>query len=301
MLQLIKEELRRYARSPLCIAFHLLTLYNAYAFAVLSNGNAADNPITMPIYYLFDTPTAELVLFELLLAGITVSVMIGRAHKSNITRNKLIFGHTKAQIYWSSIISSLIFAFVKGLSFSLIAVTMTWSVALSHTNFPLLYMIAVIIGASLVFVPVCALFAVASLSLSKRWLSISLSVLLIFVGTLYTDRIEQRLNEQEFITPIIKKAVWKDGIKIKPAVYGDPYPNPDYVSGFDRKVYSTIFRLLPVKQYKDQVWFSNCYGYQYSFTVDHYKESIKISYASVLSIFPLYVVGYIICRKKTIW
>ena len=283
LFKLIFAELRRYYRSPIVLVLQALTVYNAYAFYVFSCGRVEKGPVEDLIYSIFSIPQTDFVIWEMLVLGITVSIVVGRSIASRSAVNKLVSGHSKGKIYCSSLIAAMIFGAVKGLSFSLVYVSLTW---VPKNQTPAL--IATYIGAALPFVLIAAFFAASMLFIPNRSLAMVLCISLLLTGVFIEGNLEQSLNQP----------------KIRVDLSGKVRDNPKYVSGIRRIIYTHIFDRLPFRQFKESteiewpLWIDQRPDEDEIY--NSHLEKLKKPIAQTLSATAcMFLFGYLIYRKKS--
>lgn len=166
------------------------------------------------------------------------SMFFGTEYSDGTIRNKIIVGHTRTNLYLSSLFTTftatllILSAWLVG---ALVAVPMLgfWKMGALH----LLEYLLIAVTFVLAFSAICT--AVNLLS-SNKAVTVIVSVLLflgllIFAGVLYSALIEPEMVGGIQLTP--------DGLQMV-----DPTPNPKYVSGLRREIYDFIVDFLPTGQ-----------------------------------------------------
>lgn len=166
------------------------------------------------------------------------SMFFGTEYSDGTIRNKIIVGHTRTNLYLSSLFTTftatllILSAWLVG---ALVAVPMLgfWKMGALHLFEYLLIAVTFVLA----FSAICT--AVNLLS-SNKAVTVIVSILLflgllIFAGVLYSA-----LSEPEMVGGI---QLTPDGLQMV-----DPTPNPKYVSGLRREIYDFIVDFLPTGQ-----------------------------------------------------
>lgn len=178
-----------------------------------------------------------------LLLGIFCAVFsglfFGTEYSDGSIRNKLSVGHTRRSVY----LANLLLCFAATLSFALAALfgglagipaLGLWKLDISVL---LLYLCLII----LLSAAYSAIAAFISMLCSNKAAASVVSILFILVLFLASARLDARLQEPEFIQDIVVTA--ENGMQ-----WGEPVPNPLYVSGSLRPVLQFLMLLLPTGQ-----------------------------------------------------
>lgn len=184
-------------------------------------------------HYYFNT----LPFFGLFLSVFT-SQFIGTEYSDGTIRNKIVIGHTRAEIYLSNLCVCLIAAFLLFAVWAFsgmigIPFLGTWSVGPSKLAE---YLILSFLG----IVMLTAIFTfISQLTLSKATSAI-LSILTALFLLMAASMIYNLLCEPETISEM---AVTINGIEA-----GAPMPNPNYVGGTLRTILQALLQILPTGQ-----------------------------------------------------
>lgn len=201
-------------------------------------------PTTWNLYYGDVKTCVDSVLFQLIpylpfLCTLVSSLFLGAEFEGNALRNKLIVGHTRAEVYFSAYLTVMaaclliLAAMLGGAGVS------GW---LRYRDFQmaggqLAYLILCCILCTMVFSAICVAFL---MNVPRKP---AIFVTLLFLAMLYsTSFFGARLNEAEMVYDGI--AISMDG----GVEFGDLIPNPAYVSGTTRKVFELLYDLLPTGQ-----------------------------------------------------
>lgn len=167
-----------------------------------------------------------------------ISFFVGTEYSDGTIRNKLIAGYTRTQVYISNFIVSL--AVCEGFVIMQLVGGLVGILFLGAWTIDIKVLIILIILQFLYTAALNGIFVMlAMLSPNKAVTtaaSIILSLLLLFIGSMFYNA----LQEPETISGVIMTL---DGVKM-----GEPEPNPAYISGMQRVIYSFITDSLPTSQ-----------------------------------------------------
>jgi len=166
------------------------------------------------------------------------SMFFGTEYSDGTIRNKMIVGHTRADIYLSSLLTTftatllIMSAWLLG---ALIAVPTLgfWKMGVLH----LLEYLLIAVMFVLAFSAICT--AVNILS-SNKAITIVISILLFLGLFIFASTIYNSLSQPQMTSGVIITA---NGMEM-----ADPAPNPNYISGETRKIYDFIVDFLPAGQ-----------------------------------------------------
>jgi len=221
--------------------------------------------------------TLYLLLGLILAAGI--SLIVGTEYSDGTIRNKVIVGHTRGQIYFSTLIvcavtSALVLLIHAGITYGI----GYWLFGAFQT--PINQIGGAVISAFFVGFVFSALFAAIAMNAQNKAVTAVVTMIL-FIGLTYlASAIGNALVEPEMTYEGM--VISMDGVQ-----FGDMIPNPAYVSGFQRAVYTFLYDLLPTGQLIQM------------YTLE-FAHSICWPVFSVLLFTLITVTGYMIFRKKDI-
>ena len=209
------------------------------AFIVIANYSPAVQSSENPIYLddVFHT-LYQIMAFAFV---ICISMTVGTEYSDGVIRNKLIVGHTRRNIYFSTLLlhmaSSLLMIVIHGVVSYGVGYLLFGGF---HTEFShLVYIIACSTLANLVFV---ALFVSISMNGSNKAVTVVVTTVL-YIAILYlASFIGARLSAEEMIYDGIR--ILSDGTM----QLGELVKNPNYISGMTRTVYKFIYDLIPTGQ-----------------------------------------------------
>lgn len=312
MIKLLRTELRLLLLNPLSYIPLLSTVITAFCFCDILNKKffAMTNTHKVSLAKMF-----FIILLDMLFVGIIAFVISGRDHANRTLKNKILQGYTRGCIYFSKILTALLYGFTLGLFFTVTVFAFTnitvhrdytpqklgslfsilFSESCSDTLFQLL--ITVFFGIILVFVLVTSLFSAISLTVSSRSVAIVLCII-VFVGSCpLAIQFDKELSQKE----TIRKLKTENGIVVYPNEY-IVYPNPEYVSGIRRTIRNQFIKALPIKQF--HVYYSNLAGnLGDSMLIEALKntpmKANQALLASVILTLQNVIVGYLFFRKKS--
>lgn len=185
--------------------------------------------------------------FALIIGGfcaIFSSLFLGTEYSDGTLRNKIVVGHTRTDIYLSSLLvsyaSTLLFmaAWLVG---SLVGVP-----TLGLWKMPVAGLLLYLLIALLFTAVFSAVFTAVGMLSSSKAHTVVVSVILFLILLIIAANVDNKLAEPEMASNV---EVTADGIRM-----GDPQPNPDYVSGTKRAVYEFIYDFLPTGQGTQMVY-----------------------------------------------
>lgn len=175
-----------------------------------------------------------------LFTTIFAALYLGTDHSNGTIRNKMIIGHTRAEIYLSNLITTA-FGGVLMLTVSMLATYAQGLCCGGSLGMPTGELALKIAAALCAVVAVCAICTLLGMLFSSKSTIITLALVLTFALTIGAILIESRLGEPEYISGY--ELTENGDIKMT-----DPEPNPYYVSGVTRDVISAVNDILPFGQ-----------------------------------------------------
>ena len=173
-----------------------------------------------------------------LFGAIFTSLFIGTEYSDGTIRNKFVIGHSRAAVYLSNLLVSgsamLLMAGVWMLA-ALIGVPFLGFWKTGAANLLLYLLIAVLFMAALT-----ALFTLVGMNVSGKAASAVASLLLALGLLLAAGMLFSSLSQPEMTSGV---TVTADGMSMT-----DPMPNPSYVGGMRREVYTFLMDALPTGQ-----------------------------------------------------
>lgn len=277
MRKLLNSESRHIVRSKL---FWLEVLFFAgfSAFVVMVNYSPAVQNSEYPIY--LDDVFFKLYQMMGFAFAVCISLIVGTEYSDGVIRNKLIVGHTRENIYFSTLLLHM------ALTLLMIVIHGVVSYGLGHLLFGgfqaecsrVVYIIVCSTLANLAFV---ALFVSIAMNVSNKAVTVVVTMVL-YIAILYaTAFIGARLSAEEMTYDGIR--ILSDGTM----QLGELVKNPNYVSGMTRTVYEFFYDLSPE-------------GQIIQMQSDEFIPCVRIPVLSGVLILLHTAVGYLLFRKKDI-
>lgn len=166
------------------------------------------------------------------------SMFFGTEYSDGTIRNKIIVGHTRTNIYMSSLVVTftatllIMSAWLVG-AFVAVPVLGFWKMGVMHLLEHLLIAVMLV----LVFSAICTV--VNTLS-SNKAVTVVISILLFLGLLIFASMIYYGLSEPEMTSGVQLTA---NGLEMT-----EPTPNPKYVTGLTRKIYDFLVDFLPTGQ-----------------------------------------------------
>lgn len=238
MRKLLNSEIRHIFKSKL-FRLEVLFFVGFSAFIIITNYSPATQSSENPIY--LDDIFHNLYQIMAFAFAICISMAVGTEYSDGGIRNKLIVGHTRRNIYFSTLLTHITVSILMIVLHGVVSYTLGYflfggfQTEFSH----LIYIISCSALANLVFV---SLFIGISMNISNKAVTVVVTIVL-YIAVLYlTSLIGAGLSAEEMIY---------DGIKISAdgtMQLGELIKNPNYVSGMARSVCQFIYDLIPAGQ-----------------------------------------------------
>lgn len=166
------------------------------------------------------------------------SMFFGTEYSDGTIRNKIIVGHTRTDIYMSSLLTTFIATLLimsVWLVGALIAVPTLgfWKMGVMH----LIEYFLIAVMLVLVFSAICTVVNILS---SNKAITVVISILLFLGLTLFASMVYNALSEPEMASGVL---ITENGLEM-----AEPTPNPKYVTGLTRKIYDFLVDFLPTGQ-----------------------------------------------------
>lgn len=238
MRKLLNSEIRHIFKSKL-FWLELLFFIGFSAFIVAVNYSPAVQSSENPIY--LDNVFFNFYQMMALAFAICISMTVGTEYSDGVIRNKLIVGHTRRNLYFSTLLLhmavSLLMIVLHGVASYGLGHLLLGGFHMEFSH--LAYIIVCSAFANLVFV---TLFVGISMNGSNKAMTVVITIVL-YIAVLYlTAFIGARLSAEEMTY---------DGIRISAdgtMQLGELIKNPSYISGMTRTVYQFIYDLIPAGQ-----------------------------------------------------
>lgn len=277
MRKLLNSESRHLVRSK-WFWLELLFFAGFSAFIVMANYSPAvqssENPVFLDdLFYIF----YQIMAFAFV---ICISMVVGTEYSDGVIRNKLIVGHTRKTIYFSTLLLHV------AASFLMIAIHGVVSCGLGHLLFGgfqtefshVVYIIVCSILANFVYV---TLFVSISINGSNKAATVVVAIVLYIAICYLASFIGARLSAEEMTYDGIQ--ILSDGT----VQFGELVKNPNYVSGMTRTVLEFIYDLIPT-------------GQIIQMQSDEFVPCVQFPVLSAVLIFLNTLAGYLLFRKKDI-
>lgn len=185
---------------------------------------------------------AVFTIFVYLQCAVSVfsALFIGTQYSDGVIRNKIIAGHSRANVYLSNFIVTVSAAII--MLFAFFAVYVPLALALFEPPVMSAVMLAkcFFLGIASVLSS-CALFTLISMLCSKKATSAVICILLFFAMLMSITMIINRLEAPEYASGYYMDS---SGELAK----SDPEPNPKYLRGFWRTFYELMLDIIPAGQ-----------------------------------------------------
>lgn len=186
--------------------------------------------------------TPFFIMYQILsiLFASAISLIVGTEYSDGTIRNKLIIGHTRSELYFSMLFTTI------GTSIAVIAAHGVVSYGIGYFlygtfSLPAAQIIAALVCALLANLVFTTLFVAIALNCSNKSVSAVVSILSSIAIIMVANLIGNKLLEPEMTYDGI--VITANGIE-----YGDIIKNPSYVTGIARKIYEFFYDLLPSGQ-----------------------------------------------------
>ena len=166
------------------------------------------------------------------------SMFFGTEYSDGTIRNKIIVGHTRANIYMSSLVTTFI---------ATLLIMSAWLVgaligvpALGFWKMGVLHLLEYLFIAVMFVLAFSAICTVVNILSSNKAITVVVSILLFLGLLIFASMIYNGLSEPEMTSGVQLTA---NGLEM-----AEPTPNPNYISGVTRKIYDFIVDFLPTGQ-----------------------------------------------------
>lgn len=166
------------------------------------------------------------------------SMFFGTEYSDGTIRNKIIAGHTRAGIYLASLVTTFtatLLIMSVWLIGALAAVPTLgfWKIGAFRLALFLLISVMFTLAYS-------AIFTVVNMLSSNKALTVLLSILLFLGLLIFASMVYNSLSEPEMVSGV---QITVDGLKM-----AEPSPNPNYITGVKRELFSFLVDFLPAGQ-----------------------------------------------------
>lgn len=277
MRKLLHSESRHLFRSK-WFWLELLFFAGFSAFIIMTNYSPAvqssENSVFLDeVFYIF----YQIMAFAFV---VCISMIVGTEYSDGVIRNKLIVGHSRRTIYFSTLLLHV------AASFLMIVIHGVVSYGLGHlllggfqAEFShIVYLIVCSVLANFAFV---TLFVCISMNGSNKAVTVVAAIVLYIAICYLCSFIGARLSAEEMTYDGIR--ILSDGT----LQFGELVKNPNYVSGTTRTVLEFIYDLIPT-------------GQIIQMQSEEFVPCVRFPVLSVALIFLNTAAGYLLFRKKDI-
>lgn len=166
------------------------------------------------------------------------SMFFGTEYSDGTIRNKMIVGHTRTDIYMSSLATTFIATLLMMSAWlvgALIGVP-----ALGFWKMGVLHLLEYLLIAVMLVLAFSAICTVVNILSSNKAVTVVISILLFLGFLIFASMIYSRLSEPKMASGVVLTA---NGFEM-----AKPTPNPQYVTGLTRKIYDFLVDFLPTGQ-----------------------------------------------------
>lgn len=168
------------------------------------------------------------------------SLFLGTEYSHGTIRNKLVAGHSRIGIYFSSLITNIVVSFLTCLSF-LLAVTVVGIPLFGTTKAGLGVVLAMLLGTFLLAVAFSSIFTLISMACGNKAVVAVISILGVVFLLLMATMINAKLTAPEFYDSYVLSESMEN-------TQTKSIPNPEYLTGTKRTVYEFLYDFLPTGQ-----------------------------------------------------
>ncbi|MBO5319896.1 MAG: ABC transporter permease subunit [Ruminococcus sp.] len=233
MSKLLSAELNRMVKSKLFwIAVAAMTICEIYCIQFGARVNKSGD-VTLEQYYFYLAPMVGIFF------AVFISLFLGTEHSDSTIRNKMIIGHTRVQMYFSYYLTCLIGAVIMEIGWflgGLTGVPLLGSFT-SDTKMLAVYFISILLFTA----ALTALSVGISLIMPNKAGSAVLQIILVLMLLFLSAETYNGLCEPEESAGYILSETGQ-------LVMDEPKPNPRYIGGLLRTVYTWVVNISPMGQ-----------------------------------------------------
>lgn len=214
------------------LGFLLLTAFGAVQRITMS--------MDIETHHLEETFWIVALLIGIVLA-VFISLFVGTEFEDGTIRNKIVLGHTRSEIYFANVTACIIAGWLMCLgcliSSLLVGIPL---LGFFHTEISTILLEGICVFAlSAAYTAIYCFIAMIGLNRAiTAVICILLSFLLLFSGTVVSNRLEQ---DEYYYIPDASLGIGE----IDDGQDSEWIHNPDYLEGTERRIYETIFDILP--------------------------------------------------------
>lgn len=167
------------------------------------------------------------------------SLFLGTEYSDGTIRNKLTIGHSRYAIYLASLMTNIAASILMCLS---------WFLAMAILGIPLVsspradmhFLLILLFEVFMMLTAFCSIFTMLSMLCQNKALTAVISLLGVLMLLVAASYINARLSAPEFYNDYVFDNLG--------SLTSEPVPNPSYLEGRTRAVYSFLFDFLPTGQ-----------------------------------------------------
>lgn len=232
MINLINANFSRMWRSKyfwLSAAATFAAVLGSIALSLSISSKATNNWDQVLLHY-FNVPLFTSAAFA--------ATFLGTEYSDNTVRRKLTVGKTRPQIYFANLVTTAVGGLVITAAGQLAPTAVAIFAGKESFSMSAECFAAGIIVCVCEIIAACALFTLIGMTVSKKSLSVVLTLILMIGAYVIAPKIREKLDVPQVDT------ITRYGPDGKPeAVFEEP--NPDAVTGYTRTVLETVYNILP--------------------------------------------------------
>ncbi len=226
--------LRRNKFFWLCMALAFaISLVNMFSFL----RHATSHP-DFPDYASMDGAYFSILPYLGFLTGAFSALFLGTEYSDGTIRNKLIAGHSRGAVYFASLIVSSAASLLMGLALllgGLVGLTRFGGFSMGWGGYALC--VSVFFVSALA---ITSLFTALQMAISNRAVSVVVSFAVLLGLLFLATYLYGNLSQPELQSGVV---VTENGMQIT-----DPEPNPNYIGGITRKIFTALLLANPLGQ-----------------------------------------------------
>lgn len=190
--------------------------------------------------HIMDSSILNMGVFMPIVLAVVIGLFIGTEYRDGTIRNKIIVGHNRSKMYFSNLITSFV-ANIIIFSTTIVTICAVGIPLLSKPTIPFIeyvktYAVLVLGGCAC-----CAIYMAVSMTVQSKSTGVVIVMITAFTMFFTTINIKEKLTQPEYFEPYSYE---ENGETVTvPAE-----KNSDYLTGTKRKIYETIYKLIPYSQ-----------------------------------------------------
>lgn len=207
---------------------------------------AIDRYLASKLYDSYKLIADEIVFLFLAYGGIVYAVFctlfIGREYSDGTMRNKLMIGHTRVAIFFSTLVVAAVGNVIISLAYIIPAAVIGVS-TLGWFERPTELIVVTFIALLILAVAYAAVFTVLSLLNSNKAVNSVICIILVLALVITASKMFSALQKPETYSPATFIEVDENGEMYE--LISEEVPNPYYISGLKRQIYQVLIDLSP--------------------------------------------------------